>query len=90
MANMQLSSAVNIAGAGDLLLQIQAALAESDNNTLTVDASQVERFDFSMYQLLVSAKKTIASEGGHFGIDSPSDCFLRGAEVLGVKSLLLD
>lgn len=89
MASLQLDATSTIATAANLQAQLSELVSSKDDSTIEIDASMVERFDYSLYQLLYSAKLTINDAGGQLKVVEPSECFLRGAQVLGVEQQLI-
>ncbi len=54
----------------------------------TIDASEVERIDTSVIQLLYSFTQSMKSSGVRVSIDSPSDVFRESVVRLGFASYL--
>lgn len=63
---------------------------DDNSNTVTIDASQVERLKTPAFQLLISFKNTCKDVGKTVIISSPSDGFKNLSMCLGAWELFND
>jgi ABC-type transporter Mla MlaB component len=66
--------------------QLESAL--SSHQGVNLDVSKVGQVDTASMQLLVAYQDAAAKAGLTFSLDSPTEAMLKGAELLGVKTLL--
>lgn len=55
---------------------------------LSLDASEVDRIDTTVFQIIVALKARLESENIHLNITEPSAEFIRSAELLGLAEFL--